>query len=46
MGYGQRVREKLASVEKLYLDDLMTHEDPVEGLRAFMEKRPPVWKHR
>jgi cyclohexa-1,5-dienecarbonyl-CoA hydratase len=32
--------------EKMYLNELMTGLDPVEGLAAFMEKRPPVWKHR
>jgi len=45
-GYTERVAEKLAWVEKFYLDDLMRHEDPVEGLRAFMEKRLPRWRHR
>lgn len=45
-GYAGRVTEKLAWVEKFYLEELMRHEDPVEGLKAFMEKRPPVWKHR
>jgi cyclohexa-1,5-dienecarbonyl-CoA hydratase len=36
----------LDNAEKMYLNDLMTGEDPLEGLSAFMEKRPPVWKHR
>jgi cyclohexa-1,5-dienecarbonyl-CoA hydratase len=45
-GYVERVAEKLAWVERSYLDDLMRHEDPVEGLKAFMEKRPPLWRHR
>jgi len=46
MGFVERVREKLARVEEYYLQDLMAKHDPVEGLTAFMERRPPVWKHR
>jgi cyclohexa-1,5-dienecarbonyl-CoA hydratase len=45
-GYVERISEKLDWVERHYLTELMSHEDPVEGLRAFMEKRPPVWRHR
>ena len=30
-------------LEVLYLDDLMALNDPEEGLRAFLEKRRPVW---
>ena len=30
----------------IYLDDLMATEDAVEGLRAFVEKRAPAWRHR
>lgn len=37
---------KLDAVEKLYLGPLMDTEDAHEGLTAFMEKRPPVWKNR
>lgn len=35
----------LPEAERLYLDELMTHPDPVEGIRAFLEKRPPRWAH-
>jgi cyclohexa-1,5-dienecarbonyl-CoA hydratase len=45
-GYVERVSEKLDWVEKHYMTELMRHDDPIEGLRAFMEKRPPVWRHR
>ncbi|HVT44752.1 MAG TPA: enoyl-CoA hydratase-related protein [Thermoanaerobaculia bacterium] len=38
--------EKLARVEALYLDELMQTADAVEGLEAFVEKRPPSWKGR
>ncbi|HSG06896.1 MAG TPA: enoyl-CoA hydratase-related protein [Longimicrobiales bacterium] len=36
--------EALDAVEHMYLDDLMKLEDAREGLAAFLEKRPPVWK--
>jgi cyclohexa-1,5-dienecarbonyl-CoA hydratase len=36
----------LRAIEDLYLTQLMALEDPHEGLRAFMEKRSPQWKHR
>jgi cyclohexa-1,5-dienecarbonyl-CoA hydratase len=34
----------LARAEKIYLDELIKTEDAVEGINAFLEKRPPVWK--
>lgn len=34
----------LPELERLYLQELMAHRDPVEGLTAFMERRPPIWK--
>lgn len=37
---------RLTQVEKLFLDELMETEDALEGLKAFMEKRPPRWSHR
>ncbi|HET7377442.1 MAG TPA: enoyl-CoA hydratase-related protein [Anaerolineae bacterium] len=36
----------LAAMEKLYLNELMSTADTVEGLTAFMEKRAPLWKNR
>jgi len=42
----ERVRAKLARVEALYLEDLMATRDAVEGLEAFLAKRPPRWEHR
>ena len=36
----------LAAVEDLYLGPLMDTEDAHEGLTAFMEKRPPIWKDK
>ena len=35
--------ERLAAVERLYLDELMATDDANEGLIAFTEKRKPVW---
>ncbi|HKW75543.1 MAG TPA: enoyl-CoA hydratase/isomerase family protein [Terriglobales bacterium] len=34
----------LARAEKMYLEELMQTEDAREGIRAWMEKRQPVWK--
>ena len=45
-GYTERIKEKLARAESLYLTELMSTRDPVEGLKAFMEKRSPIWEHR
>jgi cyclohexa-1,5-dienecarbonyl-CoA hydratase len=33
----------LPEAERLYLEGLMAHPDPVEGIRAFVEKRTPQW---
>jgi len=43
---GLPVREAHERVHDLYMNDLMTTDDAHEGLRSFVEKRPPVWKHR
>jgi len=42
----ERVRAKLAAVERLYLSGLMSTRDAVEGLTAFIEKRPARWEDR
>jgi hypothetical protein len=34
----------LSESERIYLKDLMTGNDPTEGLTAFTEKRKPEWK--
>jgi enoyl-CoA hydratase/carnithine racemase len=38
-------RERLARAESVYRDELMATHDATEGLRAFLEKREPVWRH-
>ena len=42
----ERLEEALARVESLYLNELMKTEDANEGIKAFMEKRKPVWRNR
>jgi cyclohexa-1,5-dienecarbonyl-CoA hydratase len=34
----------LRRLERLYLDELMATRDAVEGITAFLEKRPPTWR--
>ena len=46
LGFIERLEERLEAVEQLYLDELMTTRDAVEGLEAFLEKRAPAWKDR
>jgi cyclohexa-1,5-dienecarbonyl-CoA hydratase len=40
-----RIKEKIAEVEKLYIDELMESHDALEGLTAFVEKRTASWKN-
>ncbi len=40
----ERVSIKLKKIEAIYLDELMATADAVEGLTAFIEKRPARWK--
>jgi cyclohexa-1,5-dienecarbonyl-CoA hydratase len=44
--YVERIRHRLAEVEDLYLSELMQTRDAVEGLTAFLEKRPSEWEAR
>jgi len=44
LGLLAHVRHTLPKLERLYLDDLMRTSDAVEGIAAFMERRPPKWK--
>ncbi|WP_306535842.1 cyclohexa-1,5-dienecarbonyl-CoA hydratase [Geobacter sp.] len=46
IGVLERTKAKIAAVEKLYLEELMATHDAVEGLNAFLGKRPVVWEDR
>lgn len=39
------VERAILAAESRYLDELVTTHDASEGVRAWMEKRPPVWRH-
>jgi cyclohexa-1,5-dienecarbonyl-CoA hydratase len=44
LGVADRIGNVLDQVERLYLDELMATEDPLEGFDAFLGKRPAIWK--
>jgi cyclohexa-1,5-dienecarbonyl-CoA hydratase len=46
LGRGRSLADALSEVENIYLHELMKTEDANEGVRAFMEKRKPVWRNR
>lgn len=39
------IERRLAEAERIYLEELLPTHDGVEGIKAFMEKRPPEWRH-
>jgi cyclohexa-1,5-dienecarbonyl-CoA hydratase len=39
----RQVETVLPELERLYLDSLMNTKDAVEGVEAFLAKRPPMW---
>jgi len=43
---GMPFEDALKHAEQIYLNDLMSFRDPLEGVQAFVEKRTPVWKHK
>jgi cyclohexa-1,5-dienecarbonyl-CoA hydratase len=46
LGRGRTLDEALTEQENIYLHELMKTLDANEGIKAFMEKRKPVWRHR
>ena len=46
LGRGRTLDQALKEQENMYLHELMKTMDANEGVKAFMEKRKPVWRHR
>jgi cyclohexa-1,5-dienecarbonyl-CoA hydratase len=46
LGRGRTIDNALKELENIYLHELMRSSDANEGIKAFMEKRRPVWRHR
>jgi cyclohexa-1,5-dienecarbonyl-CoA hydratase len=44
LGQANDFDERLAMIERLYLEELMRTDDATEGLNAFLEKRAPRWR--
>lgn len=45
-GLVSRLTAELPPLERLYLDDLMSTSDALEGLEAFIARRPAIWRDR
>ena len=46
LGRGRTLDAALTQQENFYLHELMKTADANEGIKAFIEKRKPVWRHR
>ena len=46
LGRGRSIDAALTEQENIYLHELMKTQDANEGVKAFMEKRKPVWRYR
>jgi len=42
--WSRRFNRDLDRIERLYLQQLMSTDDAVEGLEAFLERRDPIWQ--
>jgi enoyl-CoA hydratase/carnithine racemase len=45
-GEGLNFQDALKNAQDIYLNQLMALEDSTEGLKAFIERRAPVWKDK
>ena len=45
-GRGRSIEDALSEQENIYLHELMKTQDANEGVKAFMEKRKAIWRHR
>ena len=43
---GKPLDEGIRTIEEIYLNELLALDDSKEGIRAFVEKRKPVWKNQ
>ena len=46
LGRGRSIDAALDEQENIYLHELMKTQDANEGVKAFMEKRKAIWRHR
>ena len=46
LGRGRSIDDALSEQENVYLQELMKTQDANEGVKAFIEKRKAVWRHR
>jgi len=42
---GKPLEESLRTIEEIYLNELLALDDAKEGIKAYVEKRKPVWKN-
>jgi enoyl-CoA hydratase/carnithine racemase len=45
-GAGRHFESALDGAHDLYIRELIRTDDMLEGVAAFLEKRPPSWKNR
>ena len=45
-GLRRTLERDLPALERIYLEELMSHYDPEEGITSFLEKRQPEWLDR
>lgn len=43
-GFREEFETRLRESERIYLEELLGCEDAAEGINAFLEKRPPMWR--